>query len=153
MYPEMLVTSTADVCLMSALLLIGVGFILFGKEVEFVFIGMVVIGGVTSITYTNHSQYLQERATLNAFLEGRALECGIFRGESIRVDITKGWVREEGVGFVKGDAIINDIGVCSVIGEPSKEPSSVPYWMVFVSAMAILLALRIATVGALEEKR
>jgi hypothetical protein len=151
MHLEMLASSTGEVWLMGVLLLIGASFLLYGKGVEFIFVGMVVIGGIVTIAYSNHSNYLDERFTLQRFNEGRALACGMWRGEGVRVDLSQGWVKEKGVGFVKGDVIVNDIGVCRVIGEKTPEPSSVPYWMAFVSTLAILLTLRAVTLGILEE--
>jgi hypothetical protein len=148
---EMLASSIGEVWLIGVLFLIGVGFILFGKGLEMIFVGIVVLGGITVIAYSNHSNYLDERFALQRFNEGKALSCGMWRGEGVRVDPASGWVRDEGIGFVKRDAIVNDIGVCRVIGEKTPEPSSVPYWMVFVSTLAILLTLRAVTLGVKEE--
>jgi hypothetical protein len=148
---EMISSSTGEVWLLGVLFLIGVGFILFGKGLEMVFVGMVVLGGITNIAYSNYSNTLDERYVLQRFNEGKALSCGIYRGEGVRVDPLQGWVREKGVGFVKEDLIVNDIGVCRVIGEKAPEPSSVPYWMVFISTLAILLTLRAVTLGVKEE--
>jgi hypothetical protein len=148
---EMLASSTGEVWLMGVLLLIGVGFILFGKGLEMIFVGIVVLSGITAIAYSNHSNYLDERFTLQHFNEGRALACGMWRGEGVRVDLSQGWVKAKGVGFVKGDVIVNDIGVCRVIDEKTPEPSSVPYWMAFVSTLVILLTLRAVTLGVKEE--
>jgi hypothetical protein len=152
MHPEMLVTSTGEVWLLSVLLLIGAGFILYGRGAEFVFVGMVVIVGVFIIAYSNHTRYLGERYLMEKFHEGRALSCGMWKGESARVDRLSGWKYEEGTGFVKGDVIINDPGVCRVIGRVFPEPSSVPYWMVLVTAMGVLMILRAVTLGVEEEK-
>lgn len=89
---------------------------------------------------------------MEQFHEGRALSCGLWRGESVRVDRLSGWKYEEGTGFVKGDVIINDPGVCRVIEKPFPEPSSVPYWMVLVTVMGVLMILRAVTLGVEEEK-
>ncbi|MDD3594910.1 hypothetical protein [Sulfuricurvum sp.] len=152
MHPEMLVTSTGEVWLLSVLLLIGAGFILYGRGAEFVFVGMVVIVGVFTIAYSNHTRYLGERYLMEQFHEGRALSCGMWKGESARVDRLSGWKYEEGTGFVKGDVIINDPGVCRVIGRVFPEPSSVPYWMVLVTVVGVLMILRVVTLGVEEEK-
>lgn len=145
---QMLVQSTGEMWLLGVLFLIGAGFILFGKGVESILAGIVAIGGVVSIGYMNHTQHQQERMIVRAFNEGRVLECGLFRGQSFKVDSSKGWVREDGVGFVKGDTIINDVGVCRVIGLAPKEPSMVSYWMFFVSVMGILMILRAVIMGS-----
>lgn len=139
---EILSPSAGEVWLMSVLLLIGCGFILFGKGVEFIFVGMIVLGGIVSIAYTNHSAYQQERFALQRFHEGRALICGMWRGENVRVDPKTGWNLEEGVGFVKGDMIVNDVGVCRVIGEHTPEPSSVPYAFTYAAMVGVMLGLR-----------
>jgi hypothetical protein len=149
---EMLVTSTGEVWLLSVLLLIGAGFILFGRGAEFVFVGMVVIVGVFTIAYSNHTHYLGERYLMEQFHEGRALSCGMWKGEGTRVDRLSGWRYEEGTGFVKGDVIINDPGVCRVIGRVFPEPSSVPYWMVLVTVMGVLMILRAVTLGVEKKK-
>jgi hypothetical protein len=152
MHPEMLVTSTGEVWLLSVLLLIGAGFILYGRAAEFVFVGMVMIGGVCIIVYSNHTHFVGKRFLMEQFHAGRALSCGLWRGESVRVDRLSGWKYEEGTGFVKGDVIINDPGVCRVIEKPFPEPSSVPYWMVLVTVMGVLMILRAVTLGVEEEK-
>lgn len=89
---------------------------------------------------------------MEQFHEGRALSCGIWKGESARVDRLSGWRYEEGAGFVKGDVIINDLGVCRVIEKHFPEPSSVPYWMVLVTMMGVLMTLHGVRVGIEEEK-
>lgn len=153
MTSEMLFASSVEVWVLSILLLIGAGFILFVRGAEYVFVGMVVIGGVFSVANANHSHYIGERFLMEQFHKGRALECGMWRGESTKVDPLKGWSYEEEVGFVKGDVIINDPGVCSVIGRPFPEPSSVPYWFAFVSVMGILIILRAVIMGSGEEQQ
>lgn len=151
MHLEMLVTSTGEAWLLSVLLLFGIGFILFGRGAKFVFAGMIMIGGVFTIAYTNHTHFLGERFLMEQFHEGQALSCGLWRGESARVDRFSGWGYEEGTGFVKGDVIINDPGVCRVIDRTFPEPSSVPYWMIFVTVMGVLMTLRSVRVGVEEE--
>ena len=148
---EMLFSSTGEVLLLSVLLLIGALFILYGRGLEYVFVGMIIIGGVVSIGYENQSRYIQERFTLNSFDKGLALSCGLWRGESARVDRNSGWRYEEGTGFVKGDVIINDPGICRVIDKPFPEPSSVPYWIVLTTLMGILMILRSVILGVKEE--
>lgn len=149
----MLDASSVEVLVLSILLLIAVGFILFVRGPEFVFVGMVVIGGVFSIAYAKHTHDIGERFLMEQYHKGRALECGMWRGESTKVDPLKGWSHEEEVGFVKGDVIINDPGVCSVIGRAFPEPSSVPYWFAFVSVMGILMILRAVIMGSGEEQQ
>lgn len=141
---EMFASNSFEVWMMAFFLLIGVGFLLFGRKGELIFAGVIALAGVTSIAYSNHIQYVGDRFLMEQFHEGSALACGMWRGESVRVDPSKGWKYEEGIGFVKGDVIINDPGVCSVIGKPFPEPSTVPYWFTFVSVTGMLIMLRAA---------
>lgn len=148
---EMLATNSFEMWTMVFFLLIGIGSLLFSHKGEMIFAGVLALGGITLIAYNNHSHYIAERYLMKQFHEGKAVVCGMWRGESIKVDPSNGWKYEEGVGFVKADVIINDAGVCSVIGKAFPEPSSVPYWMMFVSMTGILLILRFAIIGTKEE--
>ncbi len=144
MHMEMIAASSGEMWIMVFFLLIGIGFLLFGRKGELIFTGVIALAGVTSIAYSNHIQYVGDRFLMEQFHQGNALVCGMWRGESARVDPLKGWKYEEGVGFVKGDVIINDPSVCSVIGKPFPEPSTVPYWFAFVSVTGMLIMLRAA---------
>lgn len=148
---EMIAANSGEMWVMVFFLLIGGGFLLFGRKAELILAGVVALAGITLVAYGNHSRYLEEQFTLKRFNEGKALVCGLWRGENVRVDFTKGWIREEEIGFVKGDVIINDIGVCSVIGESSPEPSSIPYWMLFMSMVGVLSMLRFAIMSNREQ--
>jgi|GEM_PF-3382512 len=148
---EMFASNSFEIWIMTFFLLIGIGFLLFAKKEGLIFIGVLMLTGVTLIAYGNHVKYMGERFLMEQFHEGNALACGMWRGESARVDPSKGWSYEEGVGFVKGDVIINDPGVCSVIGKPFPEPSAAPYWIVLVSVLGMLTLLRFALIRH-EEK-
>lgn len=148
---EMIAANSGEMWVMVFFLLIGGGFLLFGRKAELILAGVVALAGVTLVAYGNHSNYMEKQFTLKRFNEGKALVCGLWRGENVRVDFTKGWIREEEIGFVKGDVIINDIGVCSVIGESSPEPSSIPYWMLFMSMVGVLSMLRFAIMSNREQ--
>jgi hypothetical protein len=149
---QMIASNSFELWTMVFFLVIGISFLLFSHKAELLFAGVVALGGVVMIAYNNHSHYLSERFVLQQFHEGSALACGMWRGEGARVDRLKGWQYQEGVGFVKDDIIINDPSVCRVIDKPFPEPSSVPYWMGFVSGMGIIVLLRFATQGRVEEK-
>lgn len=153
MHLEMIAASSGEMWIMVFFLLIGIGFLLFGRKGELIFAGVIALASVTSIAYSNHIQYIGDRFLMEQFHQGNALVCGMWRGESARVDPLKGWKYEEGVGFVKGDVIINDPSVCSVIGRAFPEPSSVPYWFAFVSVMGILIILRAVIMGSGEEQQ
>ena len=134
---EMLASSTSELWFMSALLLIGAGFILFTR-VEFMFLGMII-----TIAYDHHRAHMDELFTIKKFNDGKALECGLWRGESVIVDPSKGWSIKKDIGLIKNDVIIKDIGVCHVISEKSPKPSQIPYWMVYLSLMVMLMILRL----------
>lgn len=141
---QMLASNTFEVWTLSFFVVIGAGLLLFGKKGEMVFVGVVALIGATVIAHSNHTQYIGERFLMEEFNSGSALSCGMWRGEGVKVDPKNGWMMEEGVGFVKGDVIINDPGVCSVIGKPFPEPSAVPYWFALVSVIGVLSMLRYA---------
>lgn len=151
MHLEMIAASSGEIWIMVFFLFIGGGFLLFGKKAELIFAGIVALSGVISIAYANYSHYLEKQFTLKRFHEGKALVCGLGLGERVRVDSAKGWVLEEEIGLVKGDVIISSIGVCRVIGESSPEPSTIPYWMVFVSMIGVLSMIRFAIMSNREE--
>jgi len=148
---EIIASNSIEVWIMTFFVVIGAGFLLFGRKGELVFAGVITLAGMTSIAYSNHSKYIGKHFLMEQFNAGRALSCGLWRGESVRVDPLKEWRFEQGTGFVKGDVIINDPSVCSVIDKPFPEPSSVPYWMAFVSVTGVMLMLRAAIMGKLEK--
>lgn len=151
MHLEMIAASSGEMWVMVFFILIGGGFLLFGRKAELIFAGSVALAGVISIAFANHSHYLEKQFTLKRFHEGKALVCGLGLGERVRVDPTRGWAFEEEIGLVKGDVIISSIGVCKVIGESSPEPSSIPYWMVFVSMIGVLSMLRFSIMTNREQ--
>lgn len=139
---DLFVTSTGEMWLLGAMLLFGAGALLFTNEVKYVIVGIVAIVGVGVITYSNHTNTLEERFTLEQFHKGKALSCGVWRGETILVDPSKGWKYDKRVGFTKGDVIINNPGVCKVIEKASPQPSTLPYWMIFGALIGILMILK-----------
>lgn len=143
MTQEMLVSSTGELWALSILLLLGLGFLIFAKA-EALFLGMIIVAGVVTIAYGNHERYIHTHFVIQNFHEGRNLSCGLWRGESIKVDPNDGWVLNEGIGFMKGDTIINDVSLCSVIYHPSPEVPGWPYWIAYVSLTAPLFFLRYA---------
>ena len=139
---EMFASHTFEVWILSFFVVIGVGFLLFAKKGELLFAGVVSLIGAIVIAYSNHTHYIGERFLLEEFKTGSALSCGMWRGEGVKVDPKNGWVMEEGVGFVKGDVIIDDPGVCSVIGKPFPQPPAAPYGFALVSVIGLLSLLR-----------
>lgn len=138
-------TSATELGIVAVLILIGVMFILAGKSAEKPFFGTLILGGIVYILYGNHCSHDAKAFVLKRFNEGAALECGLLRGDSVLVDPNNGWRWEQKIGFVKNDQIRNDSKLCHVIGEDAPEPSSVLYWLFYVTAAVTLLTLRSVT--------
>jgi hypothetical protein len=138
-------TGTAELGIAAVLMLIAVLFILAGKSPEKPFFGTLILGGIVFIQYGNHCSYDAKAYVLKRFNEGAALECGLWRAESVLVDPNNGWRWEQKIGFVKHDQIRNDPKLCRVIGEDAPEPSSALYWLFYISTTVILLTLRSVT--------
>lgn len=143
---EMFASNAFEQWTMGFFLVFGITVLLFAKKGEWLFAGVVTLSGMTFLAYNNHTHYLGERFLMEQFHSGNALSCGMWKGQSSLVDPSNGWQYHEDIGFYKGDVIINDTGVCAVIGKPFPEPSSVPYVMVFISSMGILMMLRFALI-------
>jgi hypothetical protein len=135
-------TSSLELWTLSILTLIGIGFILLGKTPGMPFIGTLVLGGIIFILYGNHCTHDKKDYILKRFSEGRALECGLWRGEGVLVDPNNGWRWEKQIGFVKNDHVRNDPQLCHVIGEDAPEPSSFAYWLIYISTVLTLLSFR-----------
>ncbi|MCX6061152.1 MAG: hypothetical protein NT103_02745 [Campylobacterales bacterium] len=138
-------TNEIEIWFVSFLLFVGVIFILFGKSFEKPFFGALILGGVIFIFHSQHTVYDHQQHVLKRFEEGKALDCGLWRGEGTLVYGKNGWKWEKEIGFVKGDTILKDPKLCDVIGETSPEPSSVPYWFLYVISLMPLFVLRIVT--------
>lgn len=143
---EMFAPNSFEQWTMGFFLVFGITVLLFAKKAKWIFAGVVTLSGMTFLAYNNHTHYLGERFLMEQFHSGSALECGMWKGQASLVDPSKGWQYHEDIGFYKGDVIINDPGVCAVIGKAFPEPSSVPYVMVFIGVMGILMTLRFALI-------
>lgn len=149
---EMFASNGFELAILGFFLFFGVMFLLFANKGEFLFAGVVSLCALCVLAYTNHAHYMGERFLMKQFHSGSALSCGMWKGQASLVDPSKGWQYHQDIGFYKGDLIINDPGVCAVIGKPFPEPSGVPYVMVLISIMGVLMMLRYALVrtGASE---
>lgn len=143
---EMFASNGFELAILGFFLFFGVMFLLFANKGEFLFAGVVALIGLTVLAYTNHTRYLGDRFLMEQFHSGSALSCGMWKGQASLVDPSKGWQYHQDIGFYKGDVIINDPGVCAVIGKAFPEPSSVPYVMVLISIMGVLMMLRFALI-------
>lgn len=143
---EMFASNAFEQWIMGFFFVFGIGVLLFAKKPEWLFAGVVTLLGMTFLAYNNHTRYLGERFLMEQFHSGSALSCGMWKGEASLVDPSNGWNYHEDIGFFKGDVIINDPGVCAVIGKAFPEPSGVPYVMALISVMGLLMMLRFALI-------
>ena len=130
------------------------GFIMvsFTKRVDMAVIGTIVLFMTMILAYETHSNNLDKEYVLKRFTQGKALKCGLWRGESLLVDPKSGWKFEENIGFIKGDQIHNDHGMCSVIGEESPRASDIPYVFVLIFELMLAFGLRAVFVNYAEKE-
>ncbi len=107
-------------------------------------VGLIVMAIVFVLAHDIHASNLDKAFVLKQFHEGQALKCGGWRGESTVVDSHNGWEYTHAVGFIKGDQIRNDPGMCTVIGEEAPQPSIVPYSFAFFTLTFIAFLFRYA---------
>ncbi|MDD2780889.1 hypothetical protein [Sulfuricurvum sp.] len=130
------------------------GFIMvsFTKRVDMAVIGTIVLFMTMILAYETHSNNLDKEYVLKRFTQGKALKCGLWRGESLLVDPKSGWKFEENIGFIKGDQIHNDHGLCSVIGEESPRASDIPYVFALIFELMLAFGLRAVFVNYAEKE-
>lgn len=144
--------STSELTLLGVLTLISIVMITFPKDAKFPFVGAFVLGMIMVIAYTNHQGHLDKEFVLKRFSEGHAIECGLWRGEGVLVNPSAGWKYFPRVGFVKGDHIQNDPGVCNVIGEEAPKPSTVPYVFALIVELMLVFGIRAAVQKQLKKE-
>ncbi|MFA6145575.1 MAG: hypothetical protein WCW84_10425, partial [Sulfurimonas sp.] len=83
--------------------------------------------------------------------EGQTIQCSLWRGEGTLVDPKANWKYVPEIGFVKGDQIHNDPGLCKVIGQEAPEPSVVPYLFVFIFELMLCFGIRFALYATSKE--
>jgi hypothetical protein len=105
-------------------------------------VGLIVMAMVFVLAHDIHASNLDKAFVLKSFHEGQALKCGGFWGESTLVDSHNEWKYTHAVGFIKGDQIRNDLGMCCVIGKDTPQPSIVPYAFAFFTLTFIAFLLR-----------
>lgn len=119
---------------------------------DMAFFGIIVLIMTIILAYETHNKNLDKEFVLKRFIEGQALECGLWRGESAFVDPKSGWRWDERIGLVKGDQIHNDLGLCAVIGEESPSSSEVPYGFVLIFELMLAFGLRAVFINQLAEQ-
>jgi hypothetical protein len=128
----------------------GMIMMLFERKEGMTFFGILVLFTSVLLAHNTHHDNLDKAFVLKHFNEAHAITCaGGYRGDHTLIDPKSGWRWKENIGFIKGDQIHNDLGVCSVIGEESPSPSIVPYAFVLLFELMLGFALR----GAMQKAR
>jgi hypothetical protein len=131
----------------------GIIMMLFKREGAMTFFGILLLIMTMMLAHETHQNNLDKAFVLKRFNEAHAINCaGGYRGDHTLIDPKSGWRWEENIGFVKGDQIHNDLGVCSVIGEESPTPSVVPYTFTLMFELMLGFVLRAAMQKALKEE-
>ncbi|MDP3265802.1 MAG: hypothetical protein Q8M39_03125 [Sulfuricurvum sp.] len=144
--------STSELVFLGMLTLISIVMITFPKEAKFPFVGALVLGLIMVIAYIDQGKHHDKEFVLKRFHEGQAIECGLWRGESTLVNPASGWKYFSNVGFIKGDQIQNDPGLCNVMGEEAPKPSITPYIFAFIAELLLFFGLRTAVQKQLDEE-
>ena len=144
--------STGELILLGVLTLMSIVMITFPKEAKFPFVGAFVLSMIMVIAYSTHSIHLDKEFVLKRFQEGRAIECGLWRGECALINPKSGWTYLQGTGFIKGDQIQNDPTLCNVMGEEAPEPSTVPYTFALIVELIFVFGLRTIVQKQLNEE-
>jgi hypothetical protein len=135
------------ICTMAGFIMIA-----FTRRGDIAFVGTIMIFMTIMLAYEIHNKNLGKEFVLKRFIEGQALECGLWRGESAFVDPKSDWKWDEKIGLVKGDQIHNDLGVCTVIGEESPNPAEIPYIFVLIFELMLAFGLRAVFTNWLTEQ-
>lgn len=131
----------------------GIIMMLFKRETEMTFFGIIVLVMTMMLAHETHQNNLDKAFVLKRFNEAHAITCvGGGSGEQTLINPKSGWRWEKNIGFVKGDQIHNDLGVCSVIGEESPTPSFVPYAFALMFELMLGFVLRAAMQKQLKEE-
>lgn len=144
--------STSELILLGVLTLISIVMISFIKDARFPFVGTLFLGLIMMIIYDSSASNQAKAFVLQRFNEGQAIECGLWRGESALIDSHNGWKHVPNLGFVKGDQIQNDPGICNVIAQEAPEPSVVLYGFALVFELMIAFGLRRSSQKALRDE-
>ncbi len=114
----------------------------FVEDIEMTWLGVIVLTMIMVIAYKTSENNQAKAFVLQRFNEGQAIECGLWRGESALIDSHNGWKHVPNLGFVKGDQIHNDPGICNVIAQEAPEPSVVLYGFAYMVLLAVSFLFR-----------
>lgn len=134
------------ICTMAGFIMVA-----FIKRGDVAFFGTLMIFMTILLAYETHNNNLNKEFVLKRFTQAQALKCGLWSGQSLLIDSNAGWKFEENIGFIKGDQIHNDLGVCTVIGEESPSPSEVSYGLVLIFELMLAFGLRALLTNQEEE--
>lgn len=134
--------STSELILLGVLTLISIVMITFPKDARFPLAETLLLGLIMMIIYDSSASNQAKAFVLKCFNEGQAIECGLWRGESALIDSHNGWKHVPNLGFVKGDQIQNDPGICNVIAQEAPEPSVVLYGFAYMVLLAVSFLFR-----------
>lgn len=133
--------------------LAGMILLLFKREEGMSFLGVLILVVTMMLVHDIHQNNLDKAFVLKRFNEVHAITCASgYRGEHTLIDLKSGWRWDDRIGFIKGDQIHNDLGVCKVIGEESPTASIVPYAFALLFELILGFILRGALQKALREE-
>jgi hypothetical protein len=134
------------------LTLAGMILLLFKRDGGMSFLGILILVVTMMLVHEIHQNNLDKAFVLKRFNEAHAITCASgYRGEHTLIDLKSGWRWDDHIGFIKGDQIHNDLGVCKVIGEEAPTASIVPYAFALLFELILGLILRGAMQKALRE--
>lgn len=95
--------------------MLGMGMVIFANGGN-AFIGIFVLFMNGMILQADLQKESDIRFVYEQFEKAQPVECGLWRGTRVIADPAQGWILEGG-WFVKGDTVLNDPGLCSVVGK------------------------------------
>lgn len=125
--------------------LAGMILLLFKREGSMTFFGVLMLVTTMMLVHEKQQDSLDKAFVLKRFNEAHPITCASgYRGDHTLIDLKAGWRWEDNAGFIKGDQIHNDLGVCKVIGEESPGVSITPYVFTLLFELILGFILRAA---------
>lgn len=134
--------------------LAGMILLLFKREGSMTFFGILMLVTTMLLVHETHQDSMDKAFVLKRFNEAHPITCaGGYRGDHTLIDLKEGWRFEEHIGFIKGDHIHNDLGICKVIGEESPGVSIAPYVFTLLFELLLGFILRAAMQKELSKEQ
>ncbi len=108
--------------------IIGLSIIVFSRGTVMVIVALLIIVMSAIMVQDGFHRELEKQFVLESFDKGETIECTLYRGEQIRLGLSRGWHRE-GEHFIKEDQVFSDPLLCSVL---TKEPPKPILWVVWI---------------------